>query len=319
MIKKIAEEFSDEKTEWIHCASDPDSLDGLICHSRRFAVIDGTKPHVIEPKYPGAVESVVDVSACWNEDALFACRHDIKALTKSCSMCHEQSCRFLSAASSLLGDTYRQSLGAVDTRKLSSYAERLCGREFKNKDRQSRYGEEKARFFSAVTNKGVCMFTATAKLLCDRVYLVNDDYGAVSRILLKSVRAAALSAGHSVIRCCCPLSPYEKLEHLFIPELSLGFVTSNRFHDFNNDIDAYRIVNCQRFSDPGKLKECKKRVNFNRKAAAQMTEKAAELLREAKKLHDELESYYIAATDFGELDALTGRVIDKIRRYPKAC
>ena len=317
MIKKIAEEFGDEKTERIYCASDFGSLDGAIFHNRRLAIADGTRPHVIEPKYPGAVESLIDVTPCWNEDALFQCRDDIKALTKSCSMCHEQSCRFLSAAASLLGDTYRLSLAAVNTPKLSAYAERLCERELKSKDRQRPYGYEKVRFFSAVTNKGVSVFTDTAKLLCDRIYLVNDDYGAVSRILLTSTRAAALAAGHDVISCYCPLSPYEKLEHLFIPKLSLGFVTSSRFHDFNNDIDAYRIVNCQRFSDPAKLKECKKRVNFNRKAAMQMTEKAAELLREAKKLHDELESYYIAATDFKKVDALTEKVMDKIRKYPQ--
>ena len=313
MMKKIAGEYGDEKTEWIHCSSDPDSLDGAICHSLRFAVVDGTAPHVLEPRYPGAVESIIDVASCWNEDALFACRHDIKTLSKSCSSCHEQSCRFLSAASSLLGDTYRLSLGAVNTAKLSAYAERLCGREFKNKGTGT--GDEKTRFFSAVTNKGVTMFTETAKLLCDRIYLINDDYGAVSRILLTSARAAAIEAGYDVISCYCPLSPYEKLEHLFIPKLSLGFMTSNRFHDYNNDIDAYRIVNCLRFSDISKLKECRKRVNFNRKAAMQMTDKASGLLKEAKKLHDELESYYTAATNFDKLDALTGVVINKIKNF----
>lgn len=33
--------------ELIHCASDPDSLDGVICRNRRIAVVDGTSPHVV--------------------------------------------------------------------------------------------------------------------------------------------------------------------------------------------------------------------------------------------------------------------------------
>jgi hypothetical protein len=312
IIKKIVEKYGDEKTELIHCSSDVDSLDGAICPARRFAVCDGTAPHTVEPKYPGALESIVDVSACWDEGALFACRGDIIPLTKSISLCHEQSCRFLSAASSLLGDTYRLALGALNTPKLSSYLSRLTEREFKARGKG---GSEKVRFLSAVTNKGVVSFLETARLMCDKIYIVNDDYGAVSRLLLSAARSAALSAGYDVISCYCPLSPYEKLEHLFIPKLSLGFLTSNRFHDFGDVADAYRIVNCQRFSDVLKLKEFKRRVSFNRKAAQQMVDKASELLAEAKKMHDELESYYTGATDYDKLDALTKTVMDKIAQF----
>lgn len=316
MLKKIAAIFPGEKLELIHCASDFDSLDAVICPGRKLAVADGTAPHVLEPKYPGAAESIIDVSSCWNEDTLYACRGDIIGLSQSCSRCHEHGYRFLSAAASLIGDTYRLALESVNTAKLSAYCARLCEREFKSNPGHTAH--ESVRFLTAVTNKGVTTLTDTAKALCDRVYLISDDYGAVSRLILSHARAAALAAGYDVISCYCPLSPYEKLEQLFIPKLSLGFMTSNRFHDFSETIDPYRIVNSRRFSDPAKLKANKKRITFNRKAAAQMIEQASVLLRDAKKLHDELETYYISATDFEKVDALTGKVIEKVRAYPPA-
>ncbi len=318
MMKKIAAGFSDEPLEFAHCSSDVDSVDAVICPGRRFAVADGTFPHVLEPKYPGAAESIIDLSSCWNEDALYSCREDIISLSRSISGCQEHSCRFLSAAASLVGDIYRLALDAVNTAKLSAYCARLCEREF----RPARSGdsflapEESVRFLSGVTNKGLVAFSDTAKGLCDRIYLIKDDYGAVSRLLLNRVRSAALDAGYKIISCYCPLSPFEKLEHIFIPALKLGFMTSNRFHDFSESTDAFRYVNSLRFSDHEKLKAAKRRMTFNRKAAFGMLTQAATLLADAKKLHDELETYYIAATDFEKTDALTIRVLDKLLHYP---
>lgn len=34
-----------ETVELIHCSSDPDSLDGVICGARKFSVVDATPPH----------------------------------------------------------------------------------------------------------------------------------------------------------------------------------------------------------------------------------------------------------------------------------
>ena len=39
------------ETVYIHCSGDPDSLDAVIFPSIRRAVVDGTAPHVLEPRY----------------------------------------------------------------------------------------------------------------------------------------------------------------------------------------------------------------------------------------------------------------------------
>ena len=48
-----------EAVEQIHCSSDPDSLDGIILEDLCVSVADGTAPHVLEPRYPGAFERVL--------------------------------------------------------------------------------------------------------------------------------------------------------------------------------------------------------------------------------------------------------------------
>lgn len=313
LMRKVADAFADDPgLELIPCSSDLDSLDAVIVPGKKFAIADGTSPHVLEPKYPGAVESLVDLTVCWDADALYANREQIISLSTANSRCHEYCCRFLSAAGSLMGDSYRVALDCVDVPKLNGYLQRLDQREFKPKG--TGMGKESVRFLTAVTNKGVCKFTKTAKMLADRIYLINDDYSAISRLMLHAIRAGALEAGYDVISCYCPLSPFDKLEQLFVPSLSLGFMTSNKFHDFDLEIDPYRIINCQRFTDAQKLKGKKKRLTFNRKAAAQMVTQAETLLKEAKGIHDELESYYIGAMDFDKLNALTAQLIKKLKK-----
>ena len=311
LIRKVADAFAEDKQlELIICSSDADSLDGVIVPSKKFSVVDGTRPHLMDPAYPGAVESLVDLTSCWDEGALYACREEIISLSQNVARCHEYCCRYLAAAQALLGDSYRLALGCVTTPKLSAYLGRLSAKELKPTGRGP--GKEKVRFLSALTNKGVIKQTDSAKKLAERIYLISDEQGAVSRLMLHHIRAQALTAGYDIISCYCPLAPFDKLEQLFIPALSLGFMTSNRFHNFDLEISPYRIINCQRFTDADKIKEHKKRMAFNRKAAGSMIAQAHALLVEAKALHDELESYYIGATDFDKVDAITQRLIEKL-------
>ena len=45
------------------------------------------------------------------------------------------------------------------------------------------------------------------------------------------------------------------------------------------------------------------RPSLNERAAAELLEQASALMAQAKSCHDELETYYRAAVDFGKVDA----------------
>lgn len=76
-------------------------------------------------------------------------------------------------------------------------------------------------------------------------------------------------------------------------------------------IEPYKIIRARRFTDAGALKKSRKRIAFNKKAAAQMLDSAARLLAEAKSLHDRLEAYYIDAMDFKKVDAVCSATLQK--------
>ena len=310
-MKDIANEFinDDNNIEFIYCSSDPNSLDAIILNNKKICIVDATSPHALEPKFPGACETLINLGDCWDYKKLLENKKNIIDLTTNCSALHIRSQRYLEAANNILKDSYHLALNCTDTIKIARYAGRLAKREFTSN--KQKLGIESLRFLSATTPFGVIFFNDTIKNLCDKVYVIEDTYSAVSRILLSHIRNHALAASYDIISCYCTLSPNEKLEHIIIPELKLGFVTSNRYHTYTSNI--YRKIHFQRFTDIKNLNQYKNRLNFNKKAVKELINEASNLILEAKNLHDNLEEYYINAMDFDKIKIINNDILERIR------
>ncbi|MBR4761571.1 MAG: hypothetical protein IK086_02935, partial [Clostridia bacterium] len=51
---------SGHKVVFCPCSSDPDSLDAVIVSDLKTVVLDGTAPHTVEPRLPGACENIIN-------------------------------------------------------------------------------------------------------------------------------------------------------------------------------------------------------------------------------------------------------------------
>lgn len=298
--------------EEIYCSSDAGSLDALLLHDRGASIADGTPPHTLEPKYPGAYDRLVNLSALWDERALETNLPQIAELCQQISALHAQSTRFLSAFDALMSDNRRIVSSLLDLQKLSGYATRLASREFSGT--KAGPAHEDLRFLSALSDRGVVLFEETVTALAGRVFLIDDEHGVAGSLLLHRLRDEALARGLDVISCYCPTAPTEKLEHLLIPSLSLGFVTQNHHHTFA--LTPYRMIHARRFLDGDALRLHKQHLSFNRKAAGEMLEQSLSCLHSAKCHHDDLERYYIEAMDFTALSALSQELLQKLTHNP---
>ena len=295
-----------EEPEAIYCSSDPRSLDGVLFPQRKICILDGTAPHVIEPKYWGAVEQIVNLSDCMDGELLHQQAGAIIAATDACSAIHARCRKFIGAAASLLGDSARIVMEATDGDKISRTAARIAAREFGCHAPVA--GKERRRFLSAVTPEGIVTFHETIQALCPRIYAIEDEYGAASRILLAELRQRALDAGLDIISCACPLAPHDKLEHLLIPSLGLGFTTSNGWH--KADFPVYRRVHAARFTDGEGLRSRRQVLSFNRRAARELLNEAIQIAADAKAQHDRMEQFNIRAMDWAKAEALTAKMVE---------
>ncbi len=309
-IRKAASILHNEEgiTEMFFCASDINSLDAAAFHNRGVALADATPPHIIEPKYPSVFERVVSFYDFFDLEKLAEIKERIEKTQKLQEMLSARAQNFIKAAGLLLSSNYSICARCILSDKLTNFITRLCMRELKGKKEGE--GKLHKRFLSTVTGDGVFVFTDTIEKICDKLYVIEDEYGAVSDIILKSIQKMALSLGFDVYSCACPISVSEKLEHLFIPELNLGFTTSNKFHPYKKDF--YKKIRVDRFMDKEKLCEYNYRSNFQKKAARELLLEATEFKKQWLQTHLELESLYNSACKFREKERYSDDILSEL-------
>lgn len=288
--------------EWIPCASDPDSLDAVIDHSTRRAVLDGTAPHISDPVHPGAVATLMNAGDAWDEAELRANRAGIVSSTAQVGACHGRAGANIRAAAVLLDDNRELAAEYVDRQAVASRAGEIL-KEVPASDR----GRETKRLLSAVSVGKVAFFQETLQNLCEKLYTVTDDWGAGSHALLERLRTGALEKGADVITCFCSIGAGSKIDHLIFPQARLGVSTVNRFHAAGhaNAVcleELYRPV-------PTWLREL---LAAQCLTAGGLIERACGYVREAKTLHDGLEQYYVKAMTFSQMDALYDRLLERM-------
>ena len=308
LMKRVADHFIGEgvRCHLCPCSSDPNSLDAVIFPDIKVVLLDGTAPHIVEPKYPGACEEIVNLGECWDARALIKSREQIIELTKENKECHKKASSYLAAAGCVLTDTIDVASCTLQKEKTMQYAKKLSKKYLKKTKLQ---GIEWVRYLSGVTPKGLIFYGKTLDKMVDTKIVIADEFGAVSSLIMGEIRKEALKNGYEIISCYCPMRPKEKVEHIIIPALRLAFCTKNRFHNVETN---ERVIHARRFMEVKKISEQRPRLNFNRKVTEEFLNLASDALSDAKHIHDKLEACYINAMDYKKLNEVAKQIIIKI-------
>ena len=94
LMKQLAR-MESSPVQRIHCASDPDSLDGVVFCQKRAAILDATAPHTMEPTTPGADEMVVSLYHTIDPEILRPHREEIRALFEKNASLRSRAARYM--------------------------------------------------------------------------------------------------------------------------------------------------------------------------------------------------------------------------------
>lgn len=301
LMKKIAAalEARGDTVTYVHCASDPGSLDAVIDPEARIAVADGTSPHTLDPRCPGAAELIFNAGDGWDAGKLVANKKEIALLSNAISIRHGRATSCIKAADALLENNRRVAEGYVDRAAVSEFVWDF----FHGLEREG-VGREKTRLLSAVSVGETVFFENTLHLLSRKIYAITDEYGAAAHLLIGELRRAALSLGVNVVACPCSVSAEPKLEHLILPAFGTSFTSVNSFHG-----DAAGKAELPSFMRPIPARADESRMRAHLETARMLIAEAASEVADAKLLHDELEAYYVRAMDFSCLDRIRERIL----------
>lgn len=295
------------ETEQILCSGDPDSLDAILLPGAGVAIADATAPHVLEPKFPGAVDRYVNLGDCYDYTALHAIRAEIMETMTGYQDCYKRAYRCLDAARELREDIRATLLTQALREKLVRRARGVLRRELKPK-KNADPGRVKQRFLSAITHQGLVTLFETAQFQCARIYVLQDSY-ALGHDFLLELLTGAVEGGYDVVACPDPMAP-DRLQHLLIPEADLAFLTSTPAQPYpGEEVRKHRL---DAIADAALVRSSRPRLRFAQKISAALMEEAVASLAQAKGMHDELEALYNPHVDFGRVHATADQITQEI-------
>jgi len=309
-MKKIGAKMQETgyDVEYLHCSSDNHSLDGVLIPALQTAFIDGTSPHVVDPKCPGAVDEILNFGQFWDDEGIRVHKSEILQTAGEISYIFSRAYKYLRAAAAVRESSAEIYAKAKDAGKLNRLASELTD-AYVGHAAADREGRQRSLFASALTPDGCCNHLDSL-LTADRIVEIQGGLGTPESEVLETIRTAALTGGYFVEAFYCALDP-KKLEHLIVPDLRCAFTTANAYH--GSKVPKDKTIDIKDFLHP--LSETHRQdLEQNQTHFDRLLNEALSTIRRAKALHDKLETYYVPNIRFAQIDSLLEQTLEKLQK-----
>lgn len=315
LMKKIGSYFLAKgyDVEFHHCSSDNNSLDGVVIKGLNVAVLDGTAPHIVDPINPGAVDEVLNMGDCWNEEGFKKYRTNIMDVNREVGKKFKRAYRYLGAARCILDDWANFNEEALSKTKLNMLKENLKNKLLKDLP-VGHTACDRHLFLTAFTPNGIITFTSGLIDTFKNIIVLKGGPNLGQTEILSYIGDEAQKRGLFVEYYHDPFIP-ERLEHIAIPNLSLAIVSSNEINRFNIPSDATEVINLEDLCYKNILAKHNEDISLNSELFYSLVDKALGQIKQAKALHDDMEKYYIENIDFEKINKTTERILKKIEGY----
>lgn len=308
IMKRVANHLNKKgyETEILHCSSDPDSLDAVCVRECGFLILDGTSPHVVDPKLPGAVDEIINLGQYWDKEKIAKKKDEIMNLGKVISGNFVKAYDYLAAAKNISNRIDRELTYEVPKSIVNEYEQKIK-EEFDLKMHSERQGVVRRAFLGAFTSLGRINYIDTYAKNASQIYEIKTDFGIDNNNFLKNIATYFSDAGYDVHCFYCPISPDVKMEHLYIPQHRVFFTTENKYHSLSKAEPTVEID----FRN-NKINDVSTDIYDDIEIYNILLQKACAMLSKAKKLHDELEEKYIPCMDFGKVEGMCSELIESL-------
>ncbi len=314
-MKALAAEMRERgfDVEFHHCSSDNNSLDGVVFPRIKVALMDGTSPHMVDPRHPGAVDEIIHLGDYWDEKGIRRSRTEIIELNREIGRNFRRAYQYLKAAKNVYDDLEAINSEGLAIGRANQIAAEVIEDLFSQNHVTENLGALRKLFASAITPEGFQNFLTNLLDPLPKVVALTGSVGTGKATLLNKIATAALERGFYCEGYYCAFDPY-KLEHLIIPDLGVAFTTSVKPHCYpmgkvNQEINMDQCVAPYILTKYGKVIEDENRLIDD------LFESAIEFIARAKSLHDQMEEYYIPNMNFTAITELRKVILERILEH----
>jgi hypothetical protein len=315
-MKKIGEQMEGKglDVEYLHCASDNNSIDGVILPTCKVGIVDGTAPHIIEPKAPGVIEEYVNLGVDWDSEKLLDHKEAILKLNEAISIKFQSAYETFAVALRAHDDIEDIYISNMDFSEANKLTEELISL-FYGSEVLAKKPKVKHRFLGAATPKGAVDFIQNLTEDIENRYFIKGRAGSGKSTMLKKLVAAGEEKGFDVEVYHCGFDP-NSLDMVILREKGIAIFDSTAPHEYFPDRDSDVIIDMyERCITEGTDEKYADDIARTTKSYKDKMKEAISHLAEAKELRDELESYYIEAMDFSKVEEIQQSVLNEIELY----
>lgn len=219
-MRKIGETMLEKgyDVEFHCCSSDNDSLDGICIPAIRVAMIDGTAPHVVDPKNPGAVDEIIHLGDFWDEEKMQAVKLQVLQSNARVGRLFKIAYNQLAEAKVIKDELDSYLEEAANRPRVHETAWKII--KSVTKDAPDQYEKEpKARhlFATAFTPGGQWHYLDTILQDVRKLYLVTGDATSLTSYVIGAIAKAVHTRGLDTNVFHCPLVP-DNIDLVLIPQ-----------------------------------------------------------------------------------------------------
>ena len=295
-MKKLGEEAERRgyAPSYYFCSSDTKSLDGVAIKELGVCVLDGTAPHVTEAKYPGACEVILNFGEAFDVGSLRAHREEIELLASQNGERYIRAYACLRAAREYMSEERRVAKKAYIGSKAAAFIRRTFD--------GMKLGKTEKTGICTVCGKGILRmpvyFSAARRVL------TVEEYHGIGYLLMSDIAEYARTAGIRAAVSCDPVCP-DFAEGVYFEDDGV-YVTVGRDDDVASE--KTKRINTARFADADVIRSERAYLRSTHKLALASLDCAVTEMKNACEIHDRLEEFYIAHTDFSVVDGIYDKV-----------
>ncbi|MDQ0215325.1 molybdopterin-guanine dinucleotide biosynthesis protein [Oikeobacillus pervagus] len=313
LMKKVATKWSEKgfHIEMVHCSSDPDSLDAVVIKELKVGIVDGTSPHVVEPKAPGAIEEYVNLGVAWDSKQLSEQKELILTLTHQISTSFQNAYNTFEKALIVHDQWEKIYIGNMDFTKANQLTEKLMKKLFDNR-KVDRKADIKHRFLGAATPKGAVDFLPNITEGLTKRYFIKGRAGSGKSTMLKKIAAMGEEKGFDLEMYHCGFDPHS-IDMVVVRELGFAIFDSTAPHEYFPEKETDEMIDMYAQTIvPGTDEKYADEIQIVSSKYKSYMKEGTAYLAKAKSVHDELEAIYMKAMDFSIIEQIRKDIEDKI-------
>jgi len=305
--------------EYHNCSSDNGSLDGVCIPQIGVALLDGTAPHVVDPKNPGAVDEILHLGDFWNEDLLRKNKEAILTTNRKVGRFFQMAYFSLKEAKAIQDEWESYITPAINFAQVNEVTTLINDEIFGGVTPDFR-AQAKSRhlFATAITPDGPMNYLDTVLQDIDKLYVIKGEPGSGKATLIGKIADQAGTLGLFTEVYHCSFVP-QNVDIIVIPQLSTAVANLSSPISFDPNclpkLTSFKEINLSAFISENVLTQYAEEIAGCQTRFEAAFNRAVNFLSRAKAEHDIMESYYVPAMDFAAINVKRDEILARVLKY----